>query len=1359
MNISTLLKQATGSGMVRPRGCPQKRKKPLRWRPSLEHLETRVVPSGTDYFSQAENGDPPIGDLSWINGILNDTHTTFFEGMSTLQRVFLESITGDQDPGTAGNQHVLNFEHLAAKSGSHAYDFLTSWDQAVAATNVIAPGAYPSPIPLSEQCEPGPGAPGTPAEFQARCEALHTSGFFIDVAIPDMTAILGDSVQSRINAYEGFFGNRTLRIYGDQPITGGSMTFNGYSAQNEALYTLTWTSNSSVVVIEFGAHLAQGQDFLLTGVGYGAGEGAGSIQGGPYHVKLKTFDGAKTGSQDNQIMSDAVAAPPNFIIDKSGPELSKVGDQVTYTFTLTHTGEKGSANLNLVSLSDDKLGDLADDLAAQAPQLLTLSPGETGSFDVTFTIPAGADPFVNTVTAVYSIDGLSVLKLTRTDTHSVNLFQPEITLTKVGNKSLAAVGDTIVYTYTSKNTGSPDSPPLENVVVTDDNGTPGNPGDDFNPKFTGGDDGDGKLELGETWTYTSSRLVVTGDSDPLVNTAKVSSNPVGFPNQVTASATFQVQLFQPAIDIDKTGPDLSKSGDDVTYTYKVRNVGSADSPGLENVVVTDDNGSPGDPSDDFSPGFVNGDSNGNGKLDLGETWTYSATRTIPLGAPDPFTNRATVTATSVGSVSAVADNDTHTIDLFRPAVDVQKTVVGGPASVLVGSTIQFQFIITNLSDGDLTTPALDDPNNNTPDLILDAVTDAFLDAGLPVGGKLKDIAIANGAGVLDFKESVTFTVNYTVQQSDFPSITNTVSVLYHPFGFPNPVSDVAAVTQIVDIPVDEGRMTGGGSIFVTINGQNVRVTHGFQLHCAQPPAEINNRLQINIHNPVNSNFHLLTLVSVDCRDVGDPPFQAPPTAPIDTMIGVGLGRFSGDFGGVSYRKADARVNFILTDGGPEKGEPGLFDTFTVVITVLDKNQDGNANDPVVVLDSNGAKLLDRGNHQSHTEIKRLLTNTALAIQREIQRTLDQLDNPNLSANKAQQIVDNLLVLFQQFEDALNGSPLTAEALGVGTGQPLTFQELQPILQEAIAHWRAEITDPQLLGALDELTVRIANLPENLLGLATGQVIWIDQDAAGWGWSLDGMPGRMDLHAAVTHELGHVLGLEHSEHGVMAEALAANSHTHTFTGGPDQARALVAVANPLARGADHVAVVEVTAAPAAMINDRNRAALLPSDGPALVAASDRGVDQRLAPYSVRPRPIRTTDLVDLVFAAQPAAQGVSERSNDPKDTAASEQGVAQAVAIVQAGHRPGEADSFAPDELLAGLSSGGDTAPLATGAIDRFFETDGVARLEEQESGQRSIAAAAVAVAGLGWLLGHHLLSRRERAGEPDEKARPQLGKI
>jgi hypothetical protein len=69
----------------------------------------------------------------------------------------------------------------------------------------------------------------------------------------------------------------------------------------------------------------------------------------------------------------------------------------------------------------------------------------------------------------------------------------------------------------------------------------------------------------------------------------------------------------------------------------------------------------------------------------------------------------------------------------------------------------------------------------------------------------------------------------------------------------------------------------------------------------------------------------------------------------------------------------------------------------------------------------------------------------------------------------------------------------------------------------------------------------------------GGVVWLDDNAAGWGWFVDATPrndsefatpgdqgeaGRMDLLTVLEHEVGHLLGRDHAAGGVMQETLDA-----------------------------------------------------------------------------------------------------------------------------------------------------------------------------------------------------------------------------
>ena len=134
-----------------------------------------------------------------------------------------------------------------------------------------------------------------------------------------------------------------------------------------------------------------------------------------------------------------------------------------------------------------------------------------------------------------------------------------------------------------------------------------------------------------------------------------------------------------------------------------------------------------------------------------------------------------------------------------------------------------------------------------------------------------------------------------------------------------------------------------------------------------------------------------------------------------------------------------------------------------------------------------------------------------------------------------------------------GAALQAQSVStMAVTQTLGLAQVQPLVTEAIARWQAAGVDTSGLG---NIQIQIANLGGTTLGLASGHTIWLVADPAGWSCFVDPTPHsdsefstrgnqggehRMDLLTVLEHELGHILGFDHDETGVMDDTLAAGS---------------------------------------------------------------------------------------------------------------------------------------------------------------------------------------------------------------------------
>src|SRR5205807_1851618 len=84
--------------------------------------------------------------------------------------------------------------------------------------------------------------------------------------------------------------------------------------------------------------------------------------------------------------------------------------------------------------------------------------------------------------------------------------------------------------------------------------------------------------------------------------------------------------------------------------------------------------------------------------------------------------------------------------------------------------------------------------------------------------------------------------------------------------------------------------------------------------------------------------------------------------------------------------------------------------------------------------------------------------------------------------------------------ALGGSALAGQE-----GEALTEVAVRPLAEAAIARWADAGLDSAGLAALRNVAVHVSDLPDDLLGLSNAHVVFLDVNAAGWGWFLDPTP--------------------------------------------------------------------------------------------------------------------------------------------------------------------------------------------------------------------------------------------------------------
>jgi uncharacterized repeat protein (TIGR01451 family) len=331
-----------------------------------------------------------------------------------------------------------------------------------------------------------------------------------------------------------------------------------------------------------------------------------------------------------------------------------------------------------------------------------LNVAETWQFSVSYTVSQddidNGGVFNAALTHDNTATGGSAELATGTASASVLIDQnPHVTLLKsatVPGGTANAAGEVINYTISATNDGNMT---LTTPVVSDTSIS--NLAAVLSGGFNTGDaDHDGKIDLGETWQYTGSHTVTQGEMDAggsISNTASITTAQ-GAADSDTASITVEQT---PHVVLDKTATvagGTADAGEVISYAISVTNDGNVT---LTTPVVSDP--SVGDLGPVTSGGFNTGDADQDGKIDVGETWNYSASHTLTqaeFDAGGSISNTASV-ATDQGASSS--DSASVAINFTpAPAMTLVKTALGyhdlnSNDAADAGDVIDYSFTVNN----------------------------------------------------------------------------------------------------------------------------------------------------------------------------------------------------------------------------------------------------------------------------------------------------------------------------------------------------------------------------------------------------------------------------------------------------------------------------------------------------------------------------------------------------------------------------------------------------------------------------------------------------------------------------------------
>ena len=325
-----------------------------------------------------------------------------------------------------------------------------------------------------------------------------------------------------------------------------------------------------------------------------------------------------------------------------------------------------------------------------------LDPGEIWTWmvsdyvitaDITFTATGhGTDPMGNDITYTEGYFG-------ELDSVAINVIAPDTLVNISASAATVYAGDTVNLTITEKNNGDVN---LTNpyVVVLKDGGAFANL-DNESANFSGDDD-DGILETGETWTWMVSGVVINADTT--FNATGHGTDPLGnditYPVYAGEHDAVSIYMIAPDTQVNiSTSAETVYAGDTVNLTVTEENNGNVNltgayvavDPGIGNLSAPPDSGDDGD-----------------GILEPNETWSWTVSGVV-------ITADTTFNATGHGTdplgndiTYPVYAGERDAVSIYTIAPDTQVNITISAETVYVNDTVNLTVTEKNNGNVNLT---------------------------------------------------------------------------------------------------------------------------------------------------------------------------------------------------------------------------------------------------------------------------------------------------------------------------------------------------------------------------------------------------------------------------------------------------------------------------------------------------------------------------------------------------------------------------------------------------------------------------------------------------------------------------------